>query len=87
MTTIKELKAKSNDELLAHGCRWWDGKLMLIPLTMLNTIADGEALVCIDGTTSVKGVDKIDDDTRGGLLAYGFLSANPRMTKKEASNA
>ena len=87
MTTIKELKSKSNDELLSIGCRWWDGRLLLISPSMLATIADGETLVCIDGTSVVKGVDKIDDDTRGGLLAYGFLSANPRMTKKEASNA
>jgi hypothetical protein len=78
--TIDQLQDKSNAELLAEGYRWWDGQLMLIPLRLYENIADGETLICIDGTTAVKGKDNIDLDIRGleGLIAYGFYSLNQR---------
>lgn len=73
MPTIEDLQNMTNDELIAAGYRSWDGKLMLITADMLRDIPNGETLTCIDGTTAVKGKDVIDMDTRGGLLAYGFV--------------
>lgn len=37
-----------------------------------KNIPDGTELVCIDGTKVIKGKDYIDNDTRGGYLAYGI---------------
>ena len=51
-----------------------DGRtIYLLSPEAFTDLPDGTHLVCIDGTTSVKGVDKIDTDTRGGRLAYGTL--------------
>ena len=50
----------------------WDGSLILLPEWVYPYIADGETLICISGETMVKGQDYIDQDTRGGWLAFGF---------------
>ena len=58
------------------SARWKldDGRsLTLLMPKELEALPDGARLVCIDGTEVVKGQDKIDDDTRGGYLAYGVL--------------
>ena len=58
------------------SARWKldDGRsLALLMPKELEALPDGARLVCIDGTEVVKGQDKIDDDTRGGYLAYGVL--------------
>lgn len=39
----------------------------------LETLPDGTVLYDINGVKAVKGTDNIDDDTRGGFLAYGIL--------------
>lgn len=46
--------------------------LWLLKPDELELIPDGTTLVCINGTTKVVGQDYIDNDTRGGLLAYGL---------------
>lgn len=58
---------------------WWDEdhKLLLITAEQLAEMPDGEALTCIDDTVAIKGVDEIDDDTRGGHLAYGVVGNHP----------
>ena len=33
----------------------------------------GFVLTCIDGSTKVKGIDEIDDDTRFGHIAFGIV--------------
>jgi len=53
--------------------RWDKSGLMLIPLTHLGCIPDGTVLHCINGNKYVVGKDEIDDDTRGGILAYGIF--------------
>jgi hypothetical protein len=66
---------------------WWDEdhKLLLITPEQLAALPDGEVLTCIDGTTAVKGPDEIDDDTRGGHLAYGVVGCHPlRVAHLEA---
>ena len=63
------------------SARWKldDGRsLTLLMPKELEALPDGARLVCIDGTEVVKGQDKIDDDTRGGYLAYGVLDSVQR---------
>jgi hypothetical protein len=50
----------------------WDGHLLLIDKEIFDLLPDGVELVTINGDTLTKGVDKMDFDTRAGLLAYGF---------------
>jgi hypothetical protein len=66
--------------LIRRGWRMWsendkyDGKLLLLcPLSDFENIPDGTIMMNIFGGSVTKGVDKIDDDTRGGLMAYGIL--------------
>lgn len=46
---------------------------LLTPKEFLG-VPDGTILYDIMGEPHIKGVDKIDDDTRGGHLAYGTLA-------------
>jgi hypothetical protein len=50
-----------------------DGELWLLTPAEFAQLPDGTELGCIDDTTAVKGRDTIDDDTRGGHLAYGIV--------------
>jgi len=53
-------------------------KIMLYPITLdqLESLPDGTKLTGLDGKEVIKGVDHIDDDTRGGYIAYGFTEGN-----------
>jgi hypothetical protein len=46
----------------------------LIQPAELTKLPDGIVLRSIFGETVTKGVDEINDDTRGGFLAYGLPS-------------
>lgn len=70
--TIEQLRSLSEDELNSLGFNLWEAGHRLIPLWAWHYIADGEALLCIDGETKVKGKDEIDLDQRYGCVAYGF---------------
>lgn len=60
----------------------WDDKLWLLTPKELEQPPDDVELTCIDGTTVIKGKDKIDDDTRMGYLAYGINDpANHPLSK------
>jgi len=74
--TIADLSAMSESDKWALGIARWDEDLWVVPLWMFNYIADGETLVAIDGERIVKGVDKVDLDTRAGSMAYGFEDIN-----------
>lgn len=50
-------------------------KLWLLREEHLPLVPDGTPLVSIMGEVSIVGVDNIDTDTRGGVLAYGVLDA------------
>jgi hypothetical protein len=52
-----------------------DDKLWLLTPDEFDFIPDGTKLVCINGKTAVKGRDRIDQDTRGGFLAWGLLDS------------
>ena len=62
------------DHLIKFGARYPDDEHNLLQITpnQFRSLPEGAELDCIDGTTAVKGKDYIDDDTRAGLLAYGF---------------
>lgn len=51
-----------------------DGSQMeLIQLDELKNYPDGTTFKCINGSLVTKGKDYIDDDTRGGYIAYGII--------------
>lgn len=53
----------------------WPDKLWPLTPEEYEQVPDGSTLVCIDGRTKVKGTDYIDQDTRGGYIAFGFLDS------------
>jgi hypothetical protein len=54
-------------------CTLRDGSMIqLIKPDYFSTLPNGTVLDCINGKEYTKGVDDIDDDTRGGYLAFGF---------------
>jgi len=55
-----------------------DGRtIYLLTPEMLATLPDGTEVYSILGNMAVKGRNPIDDDTRGGWLAYGLLTPLP----------
>lgn len=58
---------EDREPVLAEGT-----ELSLITPEELTTLAEGTELFDIFGRAYTVGTDKIDDDTRGGFLAYGF---------------
>lgn len=69
--TVSMLKQVPIQSLYAEGFRNWDGNMVLLPLWALSVMAEGEILECIDGFRVTVGTDHIDDDTRGGCIAFG----------------
>lgn len=61
------------DKALSYGFREWDNGLYLIPECFLEFLPNGLELKGISGGKVVVGKDYIDDDTRGGLIAYGVV--------------
>lgn len=52
-----------------------DGRRMqLVTLEDFKALPKGTVLLDIFGKPHTKGVDYIDDDTRGGYLAFGLLA-------------
>ena len=62
-----------------EGGKWDDtsgaAALWLLRPEHLPLIPDGTVLVSIRVATAIVGDDQIDDDTRGGYLAWGVLDA------------
>lgn len=58
--------------VVPDGSGFFKEELYLITPAQLKSLSNGTTLTCIDGKRVVVGIDKIDDDTRGGFLAYGF---------------
>ena len=56
----------------------WDDRddpLWLLTAEEYARVPDGATLTCISGKTAVKGTDYIDQDTRFGCIAWGFLDS------------
>lgn len=70
----------TDSDLAALGWRRWsdDSQLRLCPADQFANLPRGIALWSISGTVHVKGRDYIDDDTRGGMLAYGIIPGQTR---------
>jgi hypothetical protein len=79
--TIPMLQQTPLERLYAEGFRNWDGDMVLLPLWALRVMETGEILECIDGSRVMVGTDPIDDDTRGGCIAYGVPRSD--IPKKE----
>jgi hypothetical protein len=69
--TVDMLQQVPIERLYAEGFRNWDGSMVLLPLWALAHMQTGESVTCIDNSVAVVGTDEIDDDTRGGCIAYG----------------
>jgi len=53
---------------------WASGNpLRLCPVDQWKAVPTGMRVVCISGASKVVGRDYIDDDYRGGMLAYGIV--------------
>lgn len=72
--TIAELQSIPKNTLYSLGFGSWDTALVLLPLWAADVVADGETLISIMGMEVTVGQDYIDLDTRGGFIAYGFIS-------------
>lgn len=72
MLTLSEIENMTVSQAFARGMGSWDGKLYLISLRDWPNWPDGVELTSICGDKKIKGKDYIDEDTRGGLLAYGI---------------
>lgn len=65
-----------------------DGRVIhLVRPHELKALPSGTILIAIDGEQVVKGLDMIDDDTRGGFLAYGVLDPAILVKKKSRRKA
>ncbi len=60
-----------------------DDPLWLLTPAEFGWLPDGTTLICIDGHRVVKGVDSIDQDTRGGYLAFGLLESQIILEKEK----
>lgn len=77
---VVRLRGKTRADLRRMGFSLWTDKgplagLMLIPGRLLLRLPRGLRVTSIDGEELVVGRDRIDDDTRGGSLAFGVFPA------------
>lgn len=78
-------KATAADLIALGWVRWSkETELYLCPLSQLSDLPDGIALHSISGAPAVKGRDHIDEDTRGGMLAYGIMPGLTTTTSTAA---
>ena len=70
----KNLTKMSRAELIEAGFAPWDESgLLLIPRRLYKNVPFGTKLLSINGETKIKGKHMIDQDTRGGFLAFGWI--------------
>jgi len=69
--TQAELKELGRDTLYQYGFGNWDGKLLMVPLWLVNFLDQDEEVVSIMNNKST--LAECDKDTRGGCLAFGFF--------------
>lgn len=80
--TVEQVKSIPLDILYEYGFRNWNNEgLLLFPLWALHLLKDDESMYCIDKTVAIKGTDYIDNDTRGGVLAFGIIHPELQITK------
>lgn len=69
-----DISKLTKDEAIALRFRRWasGSELYLIPLYLLPIIPIGMELTCISGETIIYDGSNIDNDIRGGCIAYGI---------------
>lgn len=73
--TLKEtvdLTKLDKEELSILGFKECDNGIMLIPLYLMPNIPEGTEVFSIMGGKAIVGTDHIDNDVRGGCIAYGI---------------
>jgi hypothetical protein len=67
---------------------WTNERLWVLIPEQFDSLPDGTKLVTVNGVDFTKGVDKIDNETRGGYLGVGFPdgSVPANMTLTHFSN-
>lgn len=89
LASIAETRVSVTDltvsEATLLGFPLWDGSgLRLVPFWLYRNLAEGQELTCIDGKKKAVTAEYqnhespgyIDNDHRGGALAYGFMPAD-----------
>jgi len=72
--TQSDLKTMDRQSLYEYGFGNWDGKLIMIPLWLVNFMDQTEEVISIMGNVST--LADCDKDVRGGCLAFGFYLDN-----------
>lgn len=79
----------TREKLIASGFANWNtevpeiGEIYLIPLYLYRHIPSGIKLVTVNGEM-VEAGEHLDDDTRGGYLAYGVIPEPPKDPEVES---
>lgn len=71
--------------LRSWGCRNWDGEIILLAPWMIQFLPEGTILYDINNETVEVGKDKIDMDTRAGVVAFGVKFADLRQEEIKAT--
>lgn len=71
IVTGDELKSLSRETLYSYGFGNWDGKLLLIPLWLVNFLDPHMEVTSIMDDKST--LAKCDKDVRGGCIAFGLF--------------
>lgn len=79
----------TREQLEAMGWPAWSeiAGLRLCPAREFDKLPNGIAMWSISGAVKVKGRDYIDDDTRGGCIAYGLIPGLTRTAQSAAEVA
>lgn len=71
LVTESDLRELDREVLYLYGFGNWDGKLLLIPLWLINFLDPNmEVTSIMNNKSTLKDCDK---DTRGGCLAFGIF--------------
>jgi hypothetical protein len=71
LITESNLRELDREVLYLYGFGNWDGKLLLIPLWLINFLDPNMEVTSVMNTKST--LKECDKDTRGGCLAFGIF--------------
>lgn len=80
---FERLRTLPRDELITLGLRPWseESGLLLFPFEWYAAIPNGFEVVDIFGKTEQFVAGQTDDDCRYGVLAFGIIPGDPRMSQ------
>ena len=82
----KNLHNKSKEELLKLGFRMWNEEILLFPERLFYDIPTGMVVTSISGKKE-RFHSGFDNDTRGGVLAFGVRINDPEPNKSDYDEA